>query len=52
MNVIDTIVVATEWPEFKRLEDMDLKIPVIVGKRILNPEKFENYVGIGRYYGD
>jgi len=52
LNGIDAIVVATEWPEFKILEDMDLKIPVIDGRRILNPEKFEKYVGIGMYYGD
>ena len=49
---IDAIVVATEWAEFKILEEMDLKIPVIDGRRILNHEKFEKYVGIGRYYGD
>jgi len=49
---IDAIVVATEWTEFKILEEMDLKIPVIDGRRILNHEKFEKYVGIGRYYGD
>jgi len=52
LNSIDAIVVATEWPEFKILEDMDLKIPVIDGRRILNPEKFEKYAGIGRHYGD
>ena len=52
LNSIDAIVVATEWPEFKILEDMDLKIPIIDGRRILNPKKFEKYAGIGRHYGD
>jgi len=52
LNNIDAIVVATEWPEFKKLENMNIKIPVIDGRRILNPEKFEKYIGIGRYCDD
>lgn len=48
----DLIVVATEWPDFKVLEKMDINIPVIDGRRILDPEKFKDYIGVGRYYGD
>ncbi|MGC9123994.1 MAG: UDP-glucose dehydrogenase family protein [Thermoplasmata archaeon] len=50
INNADVIIVATEWQEFKILETMNIKIPVIDGRRILNPNKFENYIGIGRYY--
>ncbi|MGC9047016.1 MAG: hypothetical protein ACP5IC_02790 [Minisyncoccia bacterium] len=39
-----------EWQEFKILETMNIKVLVIDGRRILNPDKFENYIGIGRYY--
>ncbi len=46
----NVIIIATEWQEFKILETMNIKIPVIDGRRILNPNKFENYIGIGRYY--
>jgi len=52
LNDVDVIVVATEWPDFKKIENMHIKIPLIDGRRILDPEKFEKYVGIGRYCGD
>jgi len=52
LNVVDAIVVATEWLEFKKLETMNIKKPIIDGRRILNPEKFEKYTGIGRFCGD
>ncbi|MGC8861033.1 MAG: UDP binding domain-containing protein, partial [Thermoplasmata archaeon] len=50
INNADVIIIATEWQEFRILEKMNLKIPVIDGRRILNPDKFEKYIGIGRYY--
>ncbi len=50
INNADVIVIATEWQEFKILEKMNIKIPVIDGRRILSPDKFEKYIGIGRYY--
>ncbi|MGC8663895.1 MAG: UDP-glucose dehydrogenase family protein [Thermoplasmata archaeon] len=50
INNADVIIVATEWQEFKILETMNIKVLVIDGRRILNPDKFENYIGIGRYY--
>jgi len=52
LNDIDAVIVATEWPEFKKLENMNIKIPIIDGRRILNPEKFERFIGIGRYGDD
>jgi len=52
LNGVDAIVVATEWPEFKKIEDMNIKVPLIDGRRILNPERFEEYIGIGRYCSD
>jgi len=51
-NDIHAVIVATEWPEFKKLENMNIKIPIIDGRRILNPEKFERFIGIGRYCDD
>lgn len=48
----DLIVVSTEWPDFKVLERMDVRIPVIDGRRILDPEKIKDYIGVGKYYGD
>jgi len=47
----DLIIIATEWPEFKALEYMNLKIPVIDGRRILDPSKFVNYIGVGKGNG-
>jgi len=52
LNDVDAILVATEWPEFKKLETMNIRIPIIDGRRILNPEKFKKYTGIGRFCGD
>jgi len=52
LNGVDAIVVATEWPEFKKIENMNIKIPLIDGRRILNPERFKEYIGIGRYCSD
>jgi len=48
----DVIVIATEWPEFKKIENMNIKVPLIDGRRILDPEKFEKYIGIGRCCSD
>jgi len=31
---------------------MNIKVPLIDGRRILNPERFEEYIGIGRYCSD
>lgn len=45
----DAIVIATEWPEFKILEKMDVKIPIFDGRRILDPAKFKKYIGVGLY---
>jgi len=47
---IDVIIIATEWSEFKNLEEMNIRVPVIDGRRILNPERLEEYIGIGKYY--
>jgi len=52
LNGVDAIVVATEWPEFKKIENMNIKVPLVDGRRILNPEKLEKYIGIGRYCSD
>ncbi|MEM3431642.1 MAG: nucleotide sugar dehydrogenase, partial [Candidatus Micrarchaeia archaeon] len=45
------IIIASEWPEFKNLEKMNIEKPVIDGRRILDPSKFKEYIGVGRYYG-
>ncbi len=50
INDVDVIIIATEWPEFKMLEDMKVKIPVIDGRRILDPDKFEDYYGVGMFH--
>jgi len=31
---------------------MNIKVPLVDGRRILNPEKLEKYIGIGRYCSD
>jgi len=52
LNDVDAIVVATEWPEFKKIETMNIRIPIIDGCRIFNPEKFKKYTRIGGFCGD
>lgn len=49
LDEVDVIIIATEWPHFKVLENLNIKIPVIDGRRILNPTKIPNYIGIGMY---
>ena len=44
---LDIIVVASEWDEFRILEDKNLEIPVVDGRRMLSPAKFKKYVGVG-----
>jgi UDPglucose 6-dehydrogenase len=46
---LDIIVVASEWPEFRSIEKLNLKIPVVDAKRILEPQAIPNYAGIGLY---
>lgn len=43
----DLIIIATEWPEFKLLEKMDIRVPIMDGRRILDPKKFIDYSGVG-----
>jgi len=52
LNDVDAIVVATDWPEFKKLETMNIRIPIIDGCRIFNPEKFKKYTRIEGFCGD
>ncbi len=44
---LDIIVVASEWDEFRILENKNLEIPVVDGRRILSPAKFKKYTGVG-----
>jgi len=46
---LDLIVIASEWNEFKSLENMNIEVPVIDAKRILSPSSFTQYVGVGLF---
>lgn len=44
---VDAIVVSTEWNEFKILENMKPKVPVVDAKRVLNQSQITRYHGVG-----
>jgi UDPglucose 6-dehydrogenase len=46
---LDIIVITSEWPEFRSIEKLNLKTPVVDAKRILEPQAIPNYMGIGHY---
>ena len=46
---LDIIVVTSEWPEFRSIEKLNLRIPVVDAKRFLESQAIQNYVGIGHY---
>ncbi len=48
---LDVIVVTSEWPEFKSIERLNLNVPVVDAKRILEHEAIPNYKGVGLYGG-
>lgn len=43
-------LIITAWPEYQDLPKLlkDARIPIVDGRRIINPEAYENYTGIGR----
>jgi len=46
---LDLIIVASEWPEFRSIEKINITKTVIDAKRILDPKAFQHYRGIGLY---
>lgn len=51
VNGADLIMITTEWNEFKKMDLQDVKVPVIDGRRALDPERVAQagivYRGVG-----
>tara|TARA_B100000787_G_scaffold169449_1_gene160661 strand:+ start:389 stop:1774 length:1386 start_codon:yes stop_codon:yes gene_type:complete len=47
---VDIIILVTSWPEYKKLHQIPgvSDMPIIDGRRYLNPKNFKKYRGIGR----
>lgn len=43
----DLLIIANRSKEFIKIEKMNIKIPVIDGRRLLNKDKIKNYIAIG-----
>lgn len=47
---VELIILVTSWPEYKNLDRLikSRAVPVVDGRRFLDPEKFTKYRGIGK----